>query len=471
MAKTQRTIFYSWQSDRKPNRNLIGEALEAAAAALRNDGTLSVDPVIDRDTAGLPGAPSISEAIFGKIDAAAAFVGDVTFIDNGSGRRCPNPNVLIELGYAVKALGWARVIPVMNTKIGTVEELPFDLRHRRATPFSAEPEQDNSAERHALTRTLTEALRQILAAIPEPEDVTAIARALAAIKEARPDRRAAVRAFADDVFAVLNAVSPNLSGQEWRDEEFLSALEQARPIVAHFAEVARQAAQHHDGIAARELFHAIEQAAQGLVVNRTGTSWEHEHDYWQFVVLELHLVLIGALLAEDRLELAGELLREPCVVVEHGQSITLSLGARCGHIQRLKRWDATNSLSPLGLFLQKRYSDPEEPMPLTFPEISDADLFILVAAGVESGADGKDQTKWTAWTLPHASRLPRFMARLSSRKYSEQLAGALGIANDAIKPRFESTLRTAPRSFGHFGRGFPRTPVSAWDWNQIASTP
>jgi len=46
-------------------------------------------------------------------------------------RGCPNPNVLIELGYAAKALGWDRLILVLNTAYGPPDELPFDLKHRR----------------------------------------------------------------------------------------------------------------------------------------------------------------------------------------------------------------------------------------------------------------------------------------------------------------------------------------------------
>jgi hypothetical protein len=41
-------------------------------------------------------------------------------------RRTPNPNVLVELGYALKALGDERVIVVVNTAFGKEELLPFD---------------------------------------------------------------------------------------------------------------------------------------------------------------------------------------------------------------------------------------------------------------------------------------------------------------------------------------------------------
>lgn len=38
---------------------------------------------------------------------------------------------MIELGYAAKALGWERIIMVMNESKGTSEMLPVDIRDRR----------------------------------------------------------------------------------------------------------------------------------------------------------------------------------------------------------------------------------------------------------------------------------------------------------------------------------------------------
>ena len=79
-------VFYSWQSDSLPatNRNFILKALEDAAKAIREDDTIEVDPVVDRDTAGVPGAPDIASTILDKIDQAQAFVCDVTIINPGS---------------------------------------------------------------------------------------------------------------------------------------------------------------------------------------------------------------------------------------------------------------------------------------------------------------------------------------------------------------------------------------------------
>jgi len=138
----QRTVFYSWQSDldSKTNRNLIEDALKKAMKAIKKDDDESIAPVLDRDTSGLQGSPSISESIFNKISLADIFVADVSIINaHLSGRKTANPNVLIELGYAVSQLGWDRVIMIQNTFYGSPEELPFDLRGRRVIAYSVDP--------------------------------------------------------------------------------------------------------------------------------------------------------------------------------------------------------------------------------------------------------------------------------------------------------------------------------------------
>ena len=81
------------------------------------------DLSVDRDTRDVPGSPPIMETIFGKIDRAAVFVSDLTYVaERMAGGRTPNPNVCIEHGYALKALSWRRVIAVMNTAYGDPDE-------------------------------------------------------------------------------------------------------------------------------------------------------------------------------------------------------------------------------------------------------------------------------------------------------------------------------------------------------------
>ena len=158
-------VFYSWQSDspNNTNRSLILTALEKAAEDIINDDSISVVPVIDRDTLGLSGSPDIAQSIFAKIDGASVFVADVTIIDPKAVKLSPNPNVLIELGYAVKVLGWNKIIMVMNAEYGGPDTLPFDLRSKRVFPYSASPSATEKAPiRNALRKTLSTAIGAIL---------------------------------------------------------------------------------------------------------------------------------------------------------------------------------------------------------------------------------------------------------------------------------------------------------------------
>jgi len=72
----KKIVFYSWQSDlpNGTNRTLIENALKEVAKEISNDEETDIEPVVDRDTQGVVGAPNIATAIFAKIDLADIFV-------------------------------------------------------------------------------------------------------------------------------------------------------------------------------------------------------------------------------------------------------------------------------------------------------------------------------------------------------------------------------------------------------------
>ncbi|MFT0876244.1 hypothetical protein VRZ08_06750 [Rhodopseudomonas sp. G2_2311] len=161
----RRTVFYSWQSDleSKFNRNLIEDALERALKAIKRDDSAIIEPILDRDTCGMPGSPAIADTIFNKIATADVFVADVSIINSGAGgRKAPNPNVLVELGYAISQLGWHRILLVQNTAFGGPESLPFDLRGRRAVCYCSSNATDKSETRRLLQGRLEAELRGAL---------------------------------------------------------------------------------------------------------------------------------------------------------------------------------------------------------------------------------------------------------------------------------------------------------------------
>lgn len=129
------TLFYSWQSDLPDSKRFIQATLDKLERKLKTSGDICV--TIDRDTIGVPGAPNIPATIWRKIEEADLFVADVSIINSASeGRKTPNPNVLLETGYAIHALGWDRVVLLFDEDYGTNDDEPFDLKQHRLTGFS-----------------------------------------------------------------------------------------------------------------------------------------------------------------------------------------------------------------------------------------------------------------------------------------------------------------------------------------------
>lgn len=144
------TIFYSWQSDLPPDTNQKGIAACIKTAIITvEENHDNVKLIYDEATRDEPGSPEIPTTIFNKISGADIFVCDVTTINSSStsGRKTPNPNVLIELGFAIALLGWERIIMVFNKQYGNFSlELPFDLEKRRVTPFTIKEKKDKNGK-------------------------------------------------------------------------------------------------------------------------------------------------------------------------------------------------------------------------------------------------------------------------------------------------------------------------------------
>lgn len=163
-------VFYSWQSD-LPNsttRGLIQSSIEAAVRNMRD----TVEVTADRDTQGVYGSPDIVETIFSKIDDCDIFVADVSAVTtyhvmDSEGqptdriKATPNPNVLVELGYAVRVLGWENVICIMNDDYSNGGELPFDIEHHRLTTYSLN-QHDKSEVRRQLRDIISRTILNVL---------------------------------------------------------------------------------------------------------------------------------------------------------------------------------------------------------------------------------------------------------------------------------------------------------------------
>lgn len=170
-------VFWSWQSDTpgRIGRHFVRDALAAAIEQLKQ--TLEIEEPttrearsalhLDQDRKGIPGSPDLARVILEKIEQSAVFVADVTPVgitttqkEGTQPKKVINPNVAIELGYSLRALGDRALLMVLNDHYGSRADLPFDLQSK-AGPFIFHLPPD--ADR----KTITAVSRQLTAQLAE----------------------------------------------------------------------------------------------------------------------------------------------------------------------------------------------------------------------------------------------------------------------------------------------------------------
>lgn len=140
-------IFYSWQSDlpKSKTRNFIRECIDEAIKLAQESEAIEAER--DEATMDTTGSPDIVATLFSKIDNCDLFISDLSLCFTEiqrSEKKSPNPNVMVELGYAVKTLGWERIICLCNIDYGN--QYPFDIAHNRITNFSLEGKNKNEVK-------------------------------------------------------------------------------------------------------------------------------------------------------------------------------------------------------------------------------------------------------------------------------------------------------------------------------------
>lgn len=310
----RQTVFYSWQSDlpNPTNRGLIQRALEQAAKMLAATGEVDVEPAIERDTQNVPGSPDIALTIFQKILSAGVFVADVSLVTPPRAcRPAPNPNVLIELGFALHALGPERVILVFNRAFGPIERLPFDLRMRRMIPYKAtdgpEAESERGIERKRLAAVLRDALGPALAiqraaSSAEPAPASPAEAASESVRTQRPDRVLLVRrSIQQDVDSLIGAAPP-LNGEIGQTVDFLKTLDASIQSVLAFGELAAVVAAVGDVPAAKEFLVGLQPILEhyGFPRSSSGTFDKRHFDYFKSIGHELVVLVVAALIRESR---------------------------------------------------------------------------------------------------------------------------------------------------------------------------
>lgn len=423
-------LFYSWQSDlpNSTNRGFIEKALENTARAISSDETLEVEPVIDRDTSGIPGAPDIANTIFAKIEQSQVFVCDVSIINEiSSPRPTPNPNVLIELGYAMKVLGAEKIVMIMNTTFGDPNLLPFDLRMRRViTYFMREENKDRVSERKKLQQKLEMAIRLILDnSSTSRQQSLEIGKneVIDAISNLRPNATSKVRNIMQLLTSKLNSIAPDFSSEEESDELLINAIEHSKTIVIEFLQIAQMIAQMNalaEAIAFYKSFEGILEKYNNPV-GFSGHYRQTDFDFYKFIGHELFTSFLSLLILENRWEIISNILEEGIIVrnTYRGSPDTVSFDYMAGTVQlfeyRNRRLDLRRK-SVHADILNERHTEDDISNIVPMQQLMGADLFLYLRS-----------SRWAPWSILYMTSPPRYLLEASHKKYAEQLLKPLGV--------------------------------------------
>lgn len=416
-----RIIFYSWQSDSPgaTNRSFIEKALKNVARVISGDKAIQFEASVDRDTAGLAGSPDISNAIFTKINKADIFVADVSIVNPvQEGRKTPNPNVLIELGYAINALGFDRIILVFNTAYGKIEELPFDLRAKRIMSYHASAgEPDRSTSRITLEKQLDQAIRlAFLQQDAHSEEIQS--QAFTAIEQVSPKRHIILRSELNHIFAELVRLEPAKKINGGNQDSLYTSLEATIPHYLQFARLTELAVLLNDDPVLKEIYQWFGKLFErnNRLSDHAGGTYDEDFDYFRFLSHELVVTFVSFLLAGQQLKLLVTFLKTPIMVnylrEENGPGeVYYRFGAQFTHTLHAQN-ENSKTYSAHGLLLKQRHNREDIAEVVPFRDFMVADYFLFLYDCLIYHPNPGDWYKWKAWTAPYLNETPMFLKRI-----------------------------------------------------------
>lgn len=459
-------VFYSWQSDlpNPTNRGFIQEALESAAAIIAADASVEIEPVVDRDTQGVPGSPDIASTIFSKITAADAFVADVSIIGRTNSRSTPNPNVLIELGYALKALGHENVVLVFNRAFGKIEELPFDLKTRRILTYDMPLEgKPRGAERKTLERQFEGALRAALGT-RTPSAVPVSLPSLTAIETQAPNRLIVLRRDLSKILRTLDQLKPKIFSEGCTVDEFVGGLTQTQEPVAEFSKIAEIVAIMSDSDAAIEVIRWFGQIYERYNHPRgfSGSFRTSDHDYFKFLGHEMLVTLVAFLLREQRWPNLEAILEESMPLQNSSRpsgpaAVTWVYGS--DHLASLlDESGRRRRVSMHADILEERHTTGALGAVLPIDEFAGADFFLFLLGETRKSDSSSWGFAWRPWSTLYLKSTPLFLVRAERKKVAEQLVRLTQL--NGVEELKKRTIECASGVGRLFNSGFWMNPIS-----------
>ncbi len=439
-----KVVFYSWQSDlpNVTNRGFIQDTLEKAAKVIRSDDTIDVEPVIDRDTQGAPGSPDISATIFSKISSADVFVADISIVcQKKGGRSMPNPNVLIELGYALKALGHEKIILLFNLAYGKIEELPFDLRTRRLCTYNvSEKTSDKTSEKNKLQKTLEHAIRAAIS-FENPASNSALSVVLSSIEDEKKNRIVHLRKFLGEMYCKIVDAEPKIPRNGGTAEDLLASIDKTQDFMVDFSRVVEMIAIMDDEDCALEIVKWIGKIIEKYDIPEgfSGTVYHGDFDYYKFIGHEIYVTLAFFLIKENKWDTLKKFLNEKILIGYHksGDKI-ISMIYISSHMYLLAEESKKNNrVSIHADKLQQRHTNSALGEIAPFDDFVSADFFLYLFS-VFKKDDKLFYYPWYPRSIIFMKRVPDYIFTASNIAIAKQMLVVFGVTDFIL---FRNTLK------------------------------
>ncbi len=469
-------IFYSWQSDlpNPTNRGFIQTALEKAIKSIRNDESIQVEPAIDRDTQGVPGSPDIANTIFDKIDQAAVFVCDVSIVgdiliknQDKEPRPTPNPNVLIELGYAFKSLGPERVIMVMNTEFGEPEKLPFDLRMKRVLTYKVTKELENKAnERKKIEKIFKDALSSSIKEdiLQKNNETTTspsiVEQAIIAVENDKPNQELLVRKFMEYLVDQLDAIAPDFK-EPVGDQMIIDSIDKTVDIAVEFSRLAEMIASMKASDAAMSLYKGFEE-----IINRYSTPdgfegrfYELAFDFYKFIGHEFFVIFFSFLIREQRWDIVAETLSEYfyCKNPYTHKYETRPFTEISSYLKSLRYRNQRLNLNRVSIhadLLNERHTEGKLSKIVPMEQFIDAYFFLFIRAEINKSEEHL-LMYWNPFIFIYIQKIPRYFIEADRYKNAARILEPLNI--ESVEELRKSMIDITSQIRERFAHGCPLT--------------
>ncbi|MDP3792211.1 MAG: hypothetical protein Q8Q89_00580 [bacterium] len=441
----KKIVFYSWQSDlpNGTNRTLIEIALKEAAREIADDESIDIEPAIDRDTQGVSGAPDIATTIFKKIEEADIFVADISIAVKSNKRPTPNPNVLIELGYALKALGHERLVLVFNEAYGKKDKLPFDLKTRRLLIYNCG---DSITDRSEIKKSLTKDLKAaLLSGFTHVISEKKLPNIVDIIENNAPNKQIKLRAHLSSILSELEELQPRMVRDGGTVEDLLLAIPKTESLVVDFAKLSETVVLMNDLECEKEIFQWFGKflTKHNPLPNRMNRFSNADGDFFKVLGHELFVTFTTPFLREGKLKELQKLLEG-----------TLKVGPTINnHSETRENWTELSEYSPLldeerkkrnpirislhADLLKERHEKEVFSTIIPIKDFTETDFFLYLYG--EGTSEDEYYSRWYPQSVVWFSHTPVFLTDTIDYSKAIQLCHALKI-NDIseLKKRLKS---------------------------------